>query len=425
MMRTWKNLIVAFIVFFNAHSCVEPFDAETRSFEDSIVVDALLTSELKNHRVIISRTFLFEEEQARAEQRAEVSIVDDQGTRYAFEESSPGVYLSAEVFAASAGRSYQLEIDTEDGRSYLSETVQTPENVGIDELMAVRETNDFGEDGVSIVLSNSTPAGESNYFRYEYEETYKIIAPFWTPFEFVVVDKIACEDGDAFEVVTRPEQEERQICYNTVSSIDIVQASTADLTTNDLQRFPVRFLNRNNYIISHRYSLLVTQYTQTPEAFSYYQNLKDFSSSESIFSERQPGFLSGNVLSQNAADEKVLGYFEVASVTRERVYFNYADLFPGEQLPPYAIICSPVGKPALIPEGYHCDGLVCDGNCESPLINQIEAGLIVYFLDNDNYETEIIEFGGFSQTGPFLTKAAACGDCRELGSNVVPEFWIE
>ena len=400
-------LMISLVILLVVNSCIETFDAQTQTFEDTIVIDALLTTELKNHRIIVSRSFLFEEQAAQAEQNAEVTVVDDQGTTYTFEEDQPGVYRSSQAFAASVQRSYQLEITTSDGRSYRSETVQTPENIGIDELVAVRERNDLGEEGVSILLSNSAAAGDSKFFRYEYEETYKIIAPFWHPFEFVVIDKIACEDGDAFEVVTRPETEERQICYNSVKSLDIMQGSTAGLLENNLVRFPVRFLNRNNYIISHRYSILVTQYTQTPEAYSFYQNLNDFSSSESIFSERQPGFLAGNILSENSEEEKVLGYFEVAAVSTQRMYFNYADLFPGEPLPPYAIICSPVGKPPLIGAGYHCDGLVCDGNCESPLINQIEADLIVYFADNDNYENEIIDLGGISQTGPFFDQSGS------------------
>ena len=59
----------------------------------------------------------------------------------------------------------------------------------------------------------------------------------------------------------------------------------------------VRFINRNNYIISHRYSILVRQFVQSNEAFTFYETLNDLSRNESLFSETQPGFLAGNVSS--------------------------------------------------------------------------------------------------------------------------------
>jgi hypothetical protein len=170
---------------------------------------------------------------------------------------------------------------------------------------------------------------------------------------------------------------------------------------------------------------MVRQFTQTQDAYSYYERLNDFSSSDNVFSQIQPGFLEGNLKSILGDEEKVLGYFEVAAVNQERVYFNYADLFPGEPLPPFVVNCEPVGKPALYPRGFHCIGDVCDGACESPLIQGIQSGLITFFAENDNFEEELGAAGRLGGLAPYLTKVSACGDCTQLGSNIVPDFWIE
>ena len=307
-----------------------------------------------------------------------------------------------------------MNITTSDGRSYRSDATPMPNSTPIQELSAERVVNDLGEEGVSIKLDNTPGGAEPSYFRFEYEETYKIIAPRWDPFEMEVVHYIAC-DTIPYQVEIRPRQEEQRTCFASASSLNIIQASTDELTENRIVNKEVRYLSRDNYIISHRYSINVKQYSQTLDAFSYYERLQDFSSFDNLFSLVQPGLLEGNVFSETSSDEKVLGYFEVASVSTERMYFNYEDLFPDEPLPPYAVDCGFMGNPQLYTAGYHCDGFrSCDGACESPLIEGILAGLITFAQENEE---------DFNQ--PYFTWPSPCGDCTKIGSNVVPEFWIE
>jgi len=409
------------IIFFSLSlialvvGCVEPFEAKTASFENALVINALLTTEQKLHTVKLSRAFRFEEENSIAETSAQVVISDDIGTLYQFNETEPGLYTSTTVFGATQGRTYRLNIALADGRSYNSERIICPENTPIIDLKAQRELNDFGEEGVSIRLDNSS--NESSYFRFEYEETYKVIAPKYDPFEFEVIDYIAC-DGNFYEVGLKQRVQDLSICYGSAVSTELIQASTVNLEANKVENFKIRFIGRDNYIMTHRYSLLVKQFTQTQDAYSYYQQLGNFSSSENIFSQIQPGFLYGNIKSETDQDEKVLGYFEVASVNERRVYFNYADLFPDEDLPPFPVNCETVSNPQLITRGYHCDGMGnCDGSCESPLIEGILAGIIVFAAVNENVTADT--------PGPYLTLPSPCGDCSKLGSNIVPDFWEE
>ena len=413
-----KRVITYIWVFVFFAGCVEPFEASTEVFEDVLAIDALLTDELRLQKVLLTRAFRFEQDVPTAERNATVKIMEDATTEFGFEETTPGVYMSETPFAAKSGSSYELQIETSDGRSYRSSSVTTPHSVPIN-LKTERGRNDIGNEGVRILLDNSSTTANTTYFRYEYEETYKIIAPDWDPFEFDIIDDIACADGDAYEVGVKPRVGEQRVCFGSAVSTDVMQTTTDGLGQNEVSNFQLRFLNRDNYIISHRYSILVRQYSQTQEAHSFYKNLNDFSSSESIFSEVQPGFLFGNISSETDADEKVLGYFEVAAVNSERLYFNYEDLFPGEDLPTYAVNCANPGNPQLTTAGYHCDltRMVCDGACDSPLIEGIKAGILVYIAENENITEEL--------RGPFFTKPSACGDCTKLGSNIVPDFWEE
>lgn len=413
-----KKCIYVLLIFTCLHGCVEPFEAGTETFENALVIAAFLTDEEKKHEIMLSRARPFEQDSSSVERNANVFVSDDTGVVYNFEEIEPGRYISQESFAAQSNKSYQLAIATQDGRSYVSESVNTPEKVGVGNLYAERGMNDFGEEGVKILLDNNSSGDEPKYFKYEYEETYKIIAPNWDPFEFEIIYYVACApDRRSYEVGIKPRTEEQRVCFATRKSQEILQTSTAQLSSNVISGLQIRFIERENYIMSHRYSILVKQYAQTQDAHSYFENLSNFSSTESVFSDIQPGFLKGNISSKDNTDEKVLGYFEVASVTKRRVYFNYEDLFPGEPLPPYAINCNTAGNPPLIKRGYHCAGdFVCDGDCESPLIEAILAGIVVYRSENESPTID---------NGPYFTLPSPCGDCTKLGSNIVPDFWVE
>lgn len=407
-------------------SCVEEFEAEIENFESILVVDARLTDRVETQTVNLSRTFEFDSI-PNPERNAQVILVGENGATFSFNESAPGLYTSESALQLSQETSYQLQVTTQDGVNYSSGFENLPEPVEIGEMQAIRRINNSGLEGVSIVLDNAPNSTQPEFFRYEYEETYKIIAPDFNPFEWDEVDyDFFCEDDDGWEATIAPRQEEARTCFATNRSIDFILASTSNLASSGLEDYEVRFLSRNNYFISHRYSILVKQYHHSIDANSFFETLLDFSGFDSVFSNVQTGLLEGNIKATNSS-APVLGYFELSSYSEKRMYFNYADLFPEEPLPPYVINCEPTSKPPLYPEGFHVTEingkLVIDGTSNSPLLDGIIAGLIGYAAENETYQQ--IGPDGEIDRAPFIVKALGCVDCREFGSNIVPEFWEE
>lgn len=365
-------------------ACTEPYQGEVEGLEDILVVNALITNENKIQEVSLTRPYRFDEDAPIAEENALI-LVDDGEQQFIFDEVQPGKYISNISFAAEMGRPYSILITTESGRSYRSETMQLPvATTNIDALYAERITDDTGEEGMGIFVDTFDASNQSNYYRYEYDETFKIIAPFWSPLDVVFV--IQLSTGPAFNVIRR-EREER-VCYGTDNEKVINVVNTLNLGEDRLSRFNVRFINRDNYILSHRYSINVRQYVQTPEAFAYYDALRGLSqSATTVFSEDQPGFLAGNIFSLEDANENVAGFFEVAAVTEKRIFFDYEEFFPGEELPPYFQNCTPSAESG------------------EDLKNSLLRETRVYYDGK--------------------TVARACGDCTALGSNKVPDFWID
>ena len=401
-MRNRFFTIVALISMFSG--CVEPFDVvpslnDDEGTGDTLVVEAIITDEVKQQIIKVSKLGPLGEISGPTNiGNAQVSIEDGMGNRYEFNSLAGGIYESQVPFAAVPGTSYSLRI-TVDGNQYSSSEEFLPTTSAIDNLYATRISTDSGVEGIGIFV-DPRGGGETPKFRYEFEETYEIIAPLWAPFDMVVTSRTL-----PFEFDLVPRDRDTRRCFGTRLSNEIILSSDLDLDNNVEQDFLVQFISSQDPVIQHRYSILVSQYSQGTNAHAFYTTLKEQATSENVFSQIQPGFIEGNITNISNFEDRVIGYFSVESVASTRLFFDYVDFYPDEELPPYFINCNFLGAPIPVtPAG------------TSPLIDAIDSGNFVYVRDNN---------GEVPDGGPFLVARTPCGNCTALGSNIVPEFWEE
>ncbi|UII79368.1 DUF4249 domain-containing protein [Flagellimonas sp. CMM7] len=373
--------------------CVEPFNTEFEDFEDAFVVDATITDEMKRQEILLTRTYRLQDDDTPNEVGARIMVKDDIGNEFLFEEADFGRYVSNVTFAAVPDRDYQLYITARNGREYCSTTMQLPQESTLDSLYANRIINDFGEEGMGIFVNTSNPLGDSNFYRYEYEETYKVIAPRWNKKELEVVDE---SDGTT-SIILVPRSLDERVCYPKNVSNRFILTDTDDFDTGTVDNFMIKFIEQNNFITIHRYSILVRQFVHSMETYNFLETLNAFSISESLFSETQPGFLEGNIAAEDNSTEKVLGFFDVAAVSEKRIFFGYRDFFPTERIPDYIEPC-------------------IENAPRNGVTDLIRWDLIKYIKDNE---------GEFPNGGPYITVPQVCGDCTILGTSEVPDFWIE
>lgn len=399
MRNLYSHIVVLLLLVAVLSGCTEPYALQTNSFESALVVEATLTNEIKNQQIKITRTYRLETGAPTLETGADVNITDSEGNNYPFVETD-GVYLSTNPFEAVAGRTYRLNIVTREGKTYTStsETL-TPVNPMQQVTASVQEKD--GQRGASIDVQAFDASGSSKYYRYEYTETYKIIAPEWDDERTILSPFVP---GESQGILIVPRTGETKICYGSQSSNDIIQTTTVG-QNEDRVNFQVRFISNKNYIISHRYSILVRQYVQNLAAYTFYKTLKKISGNGSLLSQTQPGFFFGNLRCEDNPAEKVIGFFEVASVSSQRIFFNYADLFPGENLPPYIADCK-------IREFKNCFDAF-DPDCKGAALLSVIGSNDLLYVDSDG-----------TQTYFFMVKPP-CGDCTTFASNVRPDFWID
>ncbi|EAR01530.1 hypothetical protein FB2170_12436 [Maribacter sp. HTCC2170] len=368
------------------YGCVEPFEATTQLFEKIMVIDATITDEVKNQEIHLSSTFQFEEFVRAPEEGAAIKVVDGSMVEYPFQEVLPGKYVSTFAFGAQPGVSYQLLITTTDGRNYTSDPTMAPPSDPFFDLKATKTFNDVGEEGMSINVVYP-PNNETKYYRYEYEEMYKIIAPKWTDVTLQWINE--------FETIQVPKDPPGgRVCYKSDESNTIIFNSTKSSDLEESLEYPIRFINNNDYFtLLHRYGIWVKQFAITRATHTYLETLKDFSGQDNILSQTQPGFFSGNVYSEDYPDEKVLGYFDVTSVTTKSLFFNYRDFYPNEPLPRFIDACAETSPdPAL-------------------LRKLLDDGTVMFYL-TDGFQNHFVV-------------NRVCGDCTVLGQSEVPEFWID
>lgn len=390
--KTTLLLLLSILLF----SCAENYPLQTDTYEEALVVEATITNELKTQEIKLSKTARLEDEGVENETGATVTVKDNLGAVYSFIEQN-GIYVSQAPFQATPNTIYTLEIKTRDGKVYESSNeTMTTENPILDVVPAVVTDSKEGR-GVQIRVTNYDPTNTSKYYRYEYDETYKIIAPVYRQEKLVV-------KPEPRTVGLEPNDPNTRICYSTKSSNDIILTTTTDLQ-EDRVSFPVRFISDQNYIISHRYSILVRQYVQSLASYTFRKTMKEISSSGSILSPKQPGFVSGNIRCISHTDQKAIGFFEVSSFSSKRIFFNYKDLFPGEVLPPYYTDCTEE-------EYKFCFGLSIPIPCRGDiLIENLKQNKVSYKY---NLESSF-----------YYMVPVECGDCTSFSSNVIPSFWIE
>jgi hypothetical protein len=385
-----KNTITLTFLTILFSGCTETFPLVTNTYEEIIVIEATLTNELKNQEIKITKTSKFEDQDVAVETGAKVIIKDDQRNEYLFVENS-GVYKSQVAFEALPDAKYTLEVTTKDGKIYQSSPQTLTKINPIQSVVPSLAVNKDNVTGVQINVNSYDATRSSNYYRYEYEETFKVVAPKWNMY------KIIAPTLQSVELINNDPN--TRICYSTKKSTDIILVNTND-QAEDRVNLPIRFIDENDYIIGHRYSILVKQYIENLEAYTFHKTLRDMSSSSSILNPKQPGVLAGNIRCINDSSTKVIGFFDVASYSEMRIFFNYTDFFPTNPIP-YFNSCDDV------PFKFCFGGEDCEGET---MIYNINRNLMTY-VNNAGINYTLVD--------------AVCGDCTSFSSNIKPSFWTE
>jgi len=344
----------------------------------------------------------------------------DNGAEYLFTEGEEGTYLSNQQFALEMGVGYTLEIETSNGREYVSDPLSVQGKSQLTNVYAEKAVSDTGVEGIAIYVDSEPTQGNPQFYRYTFEETYKIVSPYWSSREFVLTNYDPCAlPVPTYDLQVVEKEVENRVCYNTVPSTSIDQLSTSGASDSNISKHMVRFIGKDNFIISERYSIMVQQQVQSADAYSFYETLNSFSQSDNIFSQIQPGAIYANVHRKDGTSENVLGYVDAVGVSDRRLFFNFEDFFPDEEdLPAFPFDCVLTSIPESHPS--YCSQGPVSNPCPESVIERVNINTISYYSP---YDEDLVPLA--TCPGPYIVVPRICGDCTLLGDNVEPDFWVE
>ncbi|MGB3465994.1 MAG: DUF4249 domain-containing protein [Cyclobacteriaceae bacterium] len=324
MMRALPLLLLLFLF---SH-CEEPIEIDIKTTpKDYLVVDGTITTEEKNHLVIISRATPFKNADLAPLQREsvnEIMIVDDNSQTTTLFEVETGVYSTPASFAAKEGSSYQLKFTTVDGQSYEStpqKIYQNGEisNIGFDyriQQVYTSSADQFVDKGVIQITGDYRYSDESAYLAFDYDGTFIFNAP-----------------NDPTDCYVPDEKSGYSALRSGVSFDD------KNFAGDELFSVNYDFKFRNTY------SLNLKMYTIGRDAYSFLSDVQEqINSTGSIF-DPAPQQIIGNIVNTNDEGETILGFFGAFNVTEQRIFIRSNDLAAPEPFD----ICGRINGPGNPP----------------------------------------------------------------------------
>ncbi|GLB50957.1 DUF4249 domain-containing protein [Neptunitalea lumnitzerae] len=395
--------------------CVEPYPIATNSYEELLVVDATLTDSLQYQTVKLTKSYPLTTESATYVNNATVWIEDTDGQIFNFSQiETDSTYISDVQFNAQQNNSYSLHITTSNGNEYTSEWQNTPPQIQINDLYAEHAFNEEGTEGAQVYIDVKSDDTTPIYLRYTYEETHKIRTPRVSSFEWEIQNYVSpvfygpdCITVE-YDIILTERDAPVNICYKTNYSNNINLANSNNLSQNIIDKHPIRFINKDDYILAERYSILATVYSESYQSYQYYQTLDKLNSNGSVLSPVQTGHIQGNIFNNNS-EEKIIGNFNVTAVKTKRIFFDFTDFgfsqpsYPVEQdihELDYMDACNPFKQP---------DRLV------------LRTLLLLENYQVLQYQQEVTNFEILGKIYTVINPE--CADCTTFASNVKPAFW--
>lgn len=381
-------------------SCIEPYIPQIGGYSSLLVVEGLVTDANSSYTVTLSRTERDPLGISPKVTDAVVSIYDDKGNTYSLKNAGNGSYKTDSTeFRGAVGNTYILHIILDDGAVYESQPctmlpVADIDSVyfGIDKQFANNGTVD--QQGISIYL-DSRNGINNKYYRWTYEETWKFKIPYPKSLNYI----------NDTTILTIPIKD--VYCWKNNKSDEILIHSTDPGASAEVNKMPIVFISSDlTDRLMLEYSILIKQYSVSEDEFRFWDNLKKVNQTGSDIFASVPYSVTSNVHNQTNYEERVLGYFQVSSMTQKRKYIYFDDI-ARSGLPHYQNKCQLfLPDPAQYKMSW----------------NQIYS---LFCADSLYTFVEPIYYPGNIDIYRLVFTTPDCSNCKLTGSIKRPDFWQE
>lgn len=319
-----KLTVLSVLLMLTAWSCIDPFQPQIDESQDLVVINGRITDKPGGYTAEISRTAPYNDPGFKPIEDCTVRVEDDAGARVQYDNYGQGRYgaMLDKPFLA-VNKAYRMVVTLQDGTEYRSAFDSLLPCAQIDSLYYRLETVGTEDPernlyGIRFYIDVDGNEAASGNYLWQLAETYEYHATYLV--QYIV------EDDQVYDFT--PYTDSLYVCYKSGNIREIFTTSTRDLTTNRLTAYPLNFVSNESVRLRHAYSLLVSQFSLSSQAYTYWDKIRNQQTGTGSLYDKQPSGSGGNF--SNAADpeETVLGYFYASQVTQKRIMVREQFDFP-------------------------------------------------------------------------------------------------
>jgi len=401
-------LLVTSLIFVSVVSCVKPYRPSiVTSTSNYLVVEGLINISDSTY-IKLSRTVaVYAATATKPELKATVTIESNSGNSYPVKEIGNGLY-AAPSYALSVTNQYRLRIKTSNGNTYTSDFADTKASPPIDSISWKIDNNQL-----KIFANTHDPNNSTHYYRWSFTEEWI----FHTDFNSNIIT-------DGLNVRYRTPAESVYQCFAGDVSTSIGLGTSTKLSQDVINNALITTMASTDQKIGIRYSIELTQYALTKDAFDYWTLLKKNTEDLGSIFDSQPSASIGNIHNINNAAEPVIGYINAGSVSKQRIFIDKTQLPRSWTTPLYPSLafCGP-------------DSLNC---CPPP--NSAPGYMPPTTNQYVNYKNLSTYIGGatpltpiavvlvsppnvLTNNTPIIAAPPTCVDCTVTGTKTQPAYW--
>lgn len=349
-------VLLSFILMLLINTqCIEEFDPDIHEETNLLSIDGSIVKGREEQVIFITRSTPVDETSFTPVKKCTVSVIDDKGNVFSFEEITPGKYIAKiQQDYLSIGAKFKLKIITSETKTYESSFEEILVCPTVDSVYFLQETAYSIEEedevnGLRLYLDLKANAGDTRFYRWNLDETWE----FNSSYEFNMMYLGQNSEGiDTFAVFNKY-IDSLYYCWHHGSVKGLYSSSTLNLVKNEKKKIPLHHIEGRDIKLYVKYSCLVSQYSLNEGAYEFWHNKKvELQESGGLYTS-QPGQSRSNIENIDDEEEVVLGYFWASSVNEKRIFyegpFERWDRYPKCDLDTFKIDTMPGAEPIIKP----------------------------------------------------------------------------
>jgi hypothetical protein len=168
-------------------------------------------------------------------------------------------------------------------------------------------------EGVHIYVNTNDPAGNSRYYRWDYDETWEIKTYYYSRFVYI--------GGSTVRPRIFP-NEDVSVCWKHHRLSEILLANSVNLSQDIIYKKPLTLIPQGSERLQVRYSILVKQYAMEKEAYDFFEIMKRNTEEIGSFFGPLPSEINGNIQCLTNPEEQVIGYITASEEKKKRIFIT-------------------------------------------------------------------------------------------------------